>query len=61
MPKAIKEADTAVLLRESETILKAHPAPWCIDGTPAKVGINCWTPERAERLFLSRFYDLAGQ
>lgn len=58
MPKAVKEADNAVLLAEKAQIMKVEPAPWCIPGLPAAVKIACLCPEIAERLFLNRFHQL---
>lgn len=60
MPREIKDADNAVLLKEAEEIMKPHPAPWCIPGRPAKVKINCLAPGGAERLFLARFNELTA-
>lgn len=60
MPAEIKLADNAVLLAESEQIMKPHPAPWCVPGEPASVTIQCWTPGEAEAAFLARFRDLTA-
>lgn len=60
MPQAIKDADNAVLLAEQQQIMKSAPAPWCIPGKPADVGIACLSPAHAEDWFLRRFKGLTA-
>lgn len=55
MPPEIKVADNAVLLAERDQIMKPEAAPWCLDGTPAPVTIECLSPQDAELLFLREF------
>lgn len=58
MPAEIKLADNAVLLAESEQIMKPHPAPWCVPGEPAAVVVMGLHPGAAEFRFLTRFREL---
>lgn len=60
IPVEVKEADNALLLAESEQIMKPHPAPWCVPGEPAKVKIECLIPQLARKMFLDRFSQLVG-
>jgi hypothetical protein len=58
MPAEIKAADNAVLLAESEQIMKPHPAPWCVPGEPADVTIQLLSPADARKAFIDRFWEL---
>ena len=51
--RAIKEIDTRLLLTEKRDLMAAEPAPWSVEGEPFDFRIEPWTPEQAEREFLS--------
>ncbi len=56
---AVKEADLALLMAERAQLLGEPPAPWATERIrPAAVTLRCWSPARAEREFLVRFYKL---
>lgn len=55
IPDEVWVADNAVLLAEAQQILKEHPEPWDVPGTPAHVIIQCLSPEKAKEMFLARF------
>lgn len=55
----IKEIDLALLMAEREQLMGTPPQPWATERIkPAAVTLHCWNPERAERQFLGRFYEL---
>lgn len=58
--KAIKEADTAMLLREAQELLPhlGEKMPDPPEGTPP---VWCWTPQHAEEKFLERYYSLEAK
>lgn len=61
MPPVVKVADNAVLLAEAAQIVKPHPLPWAVEGTPADVVIECLPPWQAEAFFMRRFEELTLQ
>lgn len=55
MPKEVKDLDNRILVDEMTQNLKPPVKPWNIPNTPLGVKLEFWTPEEAEREFLSRF------
>lgn len=52
--------DTLLLLDERDALMKPAPAQWDVDGEPFGITIEAWSPERAEREYLTRFAELTG-
>ncbi len=56
MPPEVKRADKEILLAEKRDLITECRVPWAPSGfTAAKGRITPWTPERAERVFLTHF------
>lgn len=60
IPPAVVYVDTLLLLDERDALMKPAPAQWDVDGEPFGVTIEAWSPERAEREYLTRFAELTG-
>lgn len=58
LPFKVHYADNAVLLTERSALMYPTGREWNINVIPARVRINCWEPEVAEKMFLDRFYEL---
>jgi hypothetical protein len=58
LPESVKRADLEILAAEAERVLVKAPEDWGLPYPPAKVDIDPWDWQRAERYFLHLF-DLA--
>ena len=58
MPSQVKSLDGAMLAAEQLQVMEAAPAPWEALPAPARVTIECWSPERARYEFLRAFDEL---
>ena len=64
LPPAVKEADTKMLYAEKAQLMNASKITnyevrkWGMDETEADIRIERWTPRRAEKMFLKRFWEL---
>jgi uncharacterized protein len=54
-PKAVKVADTVMLMTEKRDLMSAIGKPWEDVAEPVTWRIEPWTPQEAERAFLERF------
>ena len=61
-PVEVKAADTRILRDERDALMGPSPRPWVsIENVPALgVTITGWLPEEAERRYLARLAELAG-
>lgn len=63
LPEVVEIADKRMLVTESRFVFgdRIHP-DWNVRrfGEPYKIGIEGWTPDYAERRFLSMFYNYGG-
>lgn len=59
MPDEVHIADNAVLLAEMGQIMKAPPAEWKVQGTPANITVECLSPEKALFIFLSEYTKIS--
>lgn len=58
IPEAVHAADNAVLLAEMTQIMKAPPAEWKVQGTPARVEIKCLSPNEAKARFMGEYFKI---
>lgn len=60
MPAQVKEHDTRIVVDERAQNMAPARLPWpMLDGfEPLGVTINCWSPDRAEAEFMSRYQQL---
>lgn len=60
MPAQVKEHDTRIVVDEREQNMAPAHLPWeLLDGCkPLGVTIQCWSPDRAEAEFMSRYRQL---
>ncbi len=54
----IKEVDQALLADEARQVMGHPPADWALPHPPLCVEIECWSPEKATRKFLERYYEI---
>ncbi|ACM39148.1 MULTISPECIES: hypothetical protein [Rhizobium/Agrobacterium group] len=58
-PESVRWADEAILGDELSQVMGKPPEPWGLRYRPIGVEIHGWFPQRAEKEFLERFYQLA--
>ena len=60
MPAQVKEHDTRIVVDEREQNMAPSSLPWSLlEGyAPLGVTLQCWSPERAEAEYLSRYRQL---
>jgi uncharacterized protein len=60
-PAEVKELDNRILLDERDQIMAPPPADWNLPFKPLGITLHCWSPERAETMFLHMFDVLGGK
>ena len=58
LPDIVKEIDERILNDERNQLMAPPPVEWAGNPEMVKVAIQCWSPYKARREFLSRFHDL---
>ncbi len=62
LPDSVKHVDMALLMTERQKLLGPQHAPWDREVEPLEVpDFESWTPERAEKEFLNRFWELEAR
>lgn len=54
----IKCLDNAILAKEKEILFPDSPNKWSLSEKPLDIKIECWAPEKAEKIFLDIFANL---
>lgn len=63
-PASVKLADNAMLYTEKAQIMGykfGEAEKWSVDEAQAPITIEQWSPEKAERMFLTRFHELQNR
>lgn len=60
-PATVKWADNVVLSTEKRDLMNVSAIPWGQMQEPMKKIIRPWSPKKAERKFLERFYQLTAK
>lgn len=54
----VKQADRDICLSERDGNMKSPPGPWVVKECGFRIRVKCWSPKKAERMFLLRYREL---